>query len=70
MALSSLLPDQIAHYVHASLERFSLRAVQIVKDRFDNQARVVNPDLQLATLAYDDQDDVSKPQHTPANRSH
>lgn len=58
MALSTLPPDEVAHYVHGSLERFTPRAVDIVKQRFRDEAAALDTDMQLVELDYDDCDDV------------
>lgn len=58
MALSALPPDEVANYVHGSLERFTARAADIIKHRFSDGASALDADLSMVELEYDDQDDV------------
>jgi len=58
MALSALPADEVAHYVHGSLERFTQRAVGIIEQRFYDEVSALDADSNLVELEYDDRDDV------------
>lgn len=58
MALSAFPAEEVAHYVHGTLERFSQQAVKVVTQRFDREMRTMGVGPQLIELDYDDGDDV------------
>ena len=62
MALSNVSEEGLANYVHASLYRFSLKAVHDVTRLFNNGARALAPDPQSFSLSYDSTDEVETSQ--------